>query len=614
MKLDRFRVTNYRNILDSGWLRVSDITAVVGPNESGKSNLFDALYRIKPLKADDTYKVGEDWPVDRWEEKRNAADHEVCDARFILSSEEVVALFQHARKPTPQPVQPAEGVTQAQPAEPAELPSQLELAAYRFYSGPTKICIVKGEQENWGSQLDPAKLTEWAMKNLPTFVLIADYKMSGDFVELPPLAQKYKSQGWAGLNDEEQTILIVLELANIDIHELVTKGNTPEGRAERQSDIIQASTYLSKQFSKLWRQKEVHFDIKIDASTFNVTVRDEGMTLPVPLRRRSTGFRWHVSFAWRFTYASRGEYKNCILLLEEPGVHLHPDGQKDLLSVFERLSETNTVLYTTHLASLIDPGFPERIRIAEVIDHHARVIDGIVSSQHGPMAVIEARLGLSGEHSTLLGNRQTLILEGGTDLVILNKLNAILTKTGKGLSPRIYMWPAETASKTPMYAGFIVGMGWCGGVLLDSDDEGNKAASKINDLYLKPAAEAQGTNFRVLQINQAAGLKGKNEAAIEDLFPDDFFLECVNAAYKVNIKPEHLPVDGSSMITKRVEAVLLRDHQRKLDKKLLLGELLKRFDTWDTVKDLPAGTAKNAEKLFGAINKVFSDAQRPAAT
>jgi hypothetical protein len=139
------------------------------------------------------------------------------------------------------------------------------------------------------------------------------------------------------LNDEEQTILIVLELANIDIQDLVTKGNTPEGRSERQTDIVQASADLSKQFSKLWRQKEVHFDIKIDASTFNVTVRDEGITLPVPLRRRSTGFRWHVSFAWRFTYASRGEYKNCILLLEEPGVHLHPDGQKDLLSVLERL-------------------------------------------------------------------------------------------------------------------------------------------------------------------------------------------------------------------------------------------------------------------------------------
>jgi hypothetical protein len=338
----------------------------------------------------------------------------VCDARFTLSAAEVRSLFQHARKFAPQP---AEGEAPKPLAEP---PQELELAAYRNYSGPTQFCVVDDVGEDWASELDDSKVAEWGMKNLPTFVLIADYKMSGDFVELPPLAQKYKERGWSGMNDEEQTILIVLELAGIDIHDLVGKGDTPEGRAQRQNDIVQASVFLSKQFSKLWRQKEVHFDIKIDASTFNVTVRDEGMTLPVPLRRRSTGFRWHVSFAWRFTYASRGDYKNCILLLEEPGVHLHPDGQKDLLSVFERLSETNTVLYTTHLASLIDPGFPERIRIAEVINHHANVIDGIVSTQHGPMAVIEARLGLSGDHSSLLGNRQTLVVEGGTDLIILH--------------------------------------------------------------------------------------------------------------------------------------------------------------------------------------------------
>ena len=55
------------------------------------------------------------------------------------------------------------------------------------------------------------KVVEWGMNNLPTFVLIADYKMSGDFVELPPLEQKYRERGWSCLSDEEQTILIVLD-------------------------------------------------------------------------------------------------------------------------------------------------------------------------------------------------------------------------------------------------------------------------------------------------------------------------------------------------------------------------------------------------------------------
>ena len=61
MKLTRFKVTNYRNVLDSGWVEISEITAFVGQNEAGKSNLFDALYRINPFVPDEAYNIDEDW-------------------------------------------------------------------------------------------------------------------------------------------------------------------------------------------------------------------------------------------------------------------------------------------------------------------------------------------------------------------------------------------------------------------------------------------------------------------------------------------------------------------------------------------------------------------------
>src|SRR5690606_37402936 len=78
LKLARFRVTNYRSIRDSGWVEVEAITAFVGQNEAGKSNLFEALYRLNPFAPDEAYDIDEDWPVDDWGNKDPTAC--VCEA------------------------------------------------------------------------------------------------------------------------------------------------------------------------------------------------------------------------------------------------------------------------------------------------------------------------------------------------------------------------------------------------------------------------------------------------------------------------------------------------------------------------------------------------------
>jgi len=48
MKLERFRVMDYRSINESGQIDVSRVTAILGRNESGKSNLLRALYALNP--------------------------------------------------------------------------------------------------------------------------------------------------------------------------------------------------------------------------------------------------------------------------------------------------------------------------------------------------------------------------------------------------------------------------------------------------------------------------------------------------------------------------------------------------------------------------------------
>ena len=46
----------------------------------------------------------------------------------------------------------------------------------------------------------------------------------------------------------------------------------------------------------------------------------------------------------------KGTFEGCVILLDEPGLHLHPEAQKDLLNRLEYYAKGNTLLYTTHLA------------------------------------------------------------------------------------------------------------------------------------------------------------------------------------------------------------------------------------------------------------------------
>jgi hypothetical protein len=601
MRLSTFRVQNYRNILDSGQINVLNITAFVGQNEAGKSNLFEALYCLNPILPE-SYNPDEDWPVDQWGDRRSANGKEVCSAEFDLSLEEIREVFEFAAPPPP-PAQPGQEAGNASQPTTLPVPTEARIVARRAYGeDTTRVIHAVGADE-----LDKTKLTQWMAKNLPKFVLVREYEISGERVELDQLKQRLTQAGnnRQPLSNEDQTILIVLDLAEVNLEDFIAKGQTAEGRTVRSFDKRSASRYLTQQFQKLWTQKNVDFDIEVDGNTLNILAEDHELGMPVRLKRRSTGFRWYVSFAWKFTHATKGQFKNCILLLEEPGIHLHYSGQKDLIDTFERLSQDNTILYTTHLASMVDLANPERVRIVESRDHHLAITEGVVSSQRAPMAVIERSLGLTGDLSGMLGNRQVLIVEGGSDALIMQKLSGLLARDGKGLSDHIFLWPAQTASKTPMYAAFAIGQQWDSGVLLDSDEEGRKAKAQIKANYVDKLAEHQRNRFRILVLGDAAGLT-KTDAAIEDVFPDEFYLGCVNDTFGIAIKLTDLPVDGSEMITKRVEQVLKARHGHKeLNKERVLSQMLRKFDQWNKVDDLPGDTAKHAAKLFAAINRGF---------
>jgi hypothetical protein len=77
--------------------------------------------------------------------------------------------------------------------------------------------------------------------------------------------------------------------------------------------------------------------------------------------QRSDGFRRFVSFLLMIsTRASAGQFKNALLLYDEPDTSLHPSGARQLRDELLRLSKTNQVVFSTHSIFMVDPNEIER--------------------------------------------------------------------------------------------------------------------------------------------------------------------------------------------------------------------------------------------------------------
>lgn len=95
MTLKRFRVTNFRSIIDSGWIDCDDVTSLVGINEAGKSNVILALWKLRPVRDGEIDPL-HDMPTEEYSSWRSVPEKIVfISADFELDSalvEKVVAL------------------------------------------------------------------------------------------------------------------------------------------------------------------------------------------------------------------------------------------------------------------------------------------------------------------------------------------------------------------------------------------------------------------------------------------------------------------------------------------------------------------------------------------
>ena len=87
MKLLKFRVTNFRSVKDSGWIECDGVTTLIGANESGKSNMLTALWKLHPAKGGEINPTS-DYPRKSYNQMRQLESKPVfIQAEFELNNE-----------------------------------------------------------------------------------------------------------------------------------------------------------------------------------------------------------------------------------------------------------------------------------------------------------------------------------------------------------------------------------------------------------------------------------------------------------------------------------------------------------------------------------------------
>lgn len=627
MKLESFQVRMFRNVIDSGPILVGMNTCLVGKNEAGKSAIIEALHRLNPAKPEAKFLLLEDYP--RWLKKAHELDGSIesvvpITATFHLEQSEIDRIESRygkntLRKPKIVVSRPYTGnvhlVVDCDESSfidffthdyiPADLRPHINATSVSdLKTSLAQTAQMTDENKQSTDEAALAKQAETDLKKLlgehcsvaesiaadmqpriPRTFLFSQYaqligRYNLDSQIIPALQSSPKEE-------EVQTAAQFLKLARLDPSSAST-WDFEECNAELEA----VSSMLTTLVRKNWKQNE-HLKLKVRIETqkgsgsnpdrfLQFRVEDTRHDFTNRLDRRSTGFRWFVSFiAAFFEFQSDQEI---ILLLDEPGLSLHARAQKDLLDAIDTtLANGRQVIYTTHSPFMVRTESLDKARIVEDggPDCGSRVTNeaGVISDPD-TLFPLQAALGYDIAQNLFIGNRNILV-EGTSDFIYLSVLSSHLNALGRSYIPdNARLLPAGGATNIPTFIALL------GGklnlvVLLD----GNAQRQRIDDAVARGRLNAN----RVFTVSQFSDVKG---ADIEDLFEPDEYLAMYNGTFNKSVEAKDLL--GEDRIVKRIER-----SEGEFDHGRVAAYFLAR--QCDLVPLLSSGTVTRFEKLIDTL-------------
>lgn len=440
----------------------------------------------------------------------------------------------------------------------------------------------------------------WVAENLPKFVYFDEYDVIESAVHFPTFVRQLNATPSA---PRVRTTKCLFENVGLDVTEILKldpsdpKGNIEkfqEFSDERAILMSSASNTMTKRFANWWEQRKHKFAYKVDGPFFRIWVSDNLDPSDIELEERSYGMRYFFSFYLVFLQEAKGAYSNAILLLDEPGLHLHGTAQQKILKFFEKLSKDNQLLYSTHSPFMVDPDHLERVRVVHNDkEGYAQVSEDVWPRDKDALFPLQAGLGYAIVQTLFYAKRQ-VVVEGITDYNILKAVNSLLLQKKMGsLRKDAVIVPCGGVNKLLPLASMLLGHEIKLGIVLDGDEPGKRKGEEVT----------KRLSLNCLFMNTYAG---KKEAELEDLFPETLYLDAVKEAYPDVKTPIKFSSDELKLqcITKRVAAAFDRLSAGPFEKwgpsRVLVDWI------WAKPDLLPKETLKKFEAIFKALNKILA--------
>lgn len=471
MFLTKVRIQNFKSIIDTGWVYLSQgdlINILAGQNESGKTAFLRAL------------RFFEEGPYGTFEdEDRRMEENPQVDCTFALNEDEYIELKTTTNKKIADYVKKnnftfSRWVDKDNNFKIGWMGSEEFKSLVKEYNDVVEQQKEKNEDiESTANKFTPFDYFDFLRPKMVFYSSFADNILPGKI-------------SYEQIN-KNQAVRDFESVYKVNFKELLDISKTNDQKRARAEERIR--TEAANSLNQYWRQiisgEKVNYKFAItvrpDSTITNSYVNfyiNQGDELQLSVSQKSQGFQWFMGFNLRLRAHEQAlDINKIILLIDEPGQGLHEIAQADVKAVLEELAGKSKIqiIYSTHQPILLGS---ENIQFSRLllVDRNKKegskfkTISQLISSSGNKdsLSPIQSALGLVSIKALSLSSK-VLISEGITEYFYLKTLfcdlYTIIPSTGVDQIPNIF--------------AILFGWGIDAKVIIDDDMQGRKAYNKI---------------------------------------------------------------------------------------------------------------------------------------